>query len=154
MNGRYIGIIIVLVVVALAGGFWLASTPQVATTPVLNEEASIGENADGNIATSTATSTPTTGEVEAVVTVSGSNFALAPVALTVKKGQKVTIVFKNSGGVHDLKIDEFGVATKRLQSGEEETVTFIADKVGSFEYYCSVGSHRAMGMKGTLTVTE
>ena len=32
------------------------------------------------------------------------------------------------------------------------TAEFTADKVGSFEYYCSVGSHRSMGMKGVLKV--
>ena len=31
-------------------------------------------------------------------------------------------------------------------------VQFIADKAGTFEYYCFVGNHRQMGMVGTLTV--
>jgi plastocyanin len=85
-------------------------------------------------------------------TVNGSSFAFAPTALTVNKGDTVKITFKNTGGNHDLKIDEFNAGTKILSSGQEETITFVANKAGSFEYYCSVGSHRAMGMKGTLTV--
>jgi nitrosocyanin len=84
--------------------------------------------------------------------VTGSNFAFAPATLTVKKGATVKITFKNADGFHDFRIDEFNVATKRIRSGAEETVTFVADKMGAFEYYCSVGQHRAMGMKGTLTV--
>ncbi len=84
--------------------------------------------------------------------VTGSNFAFAPSAMTVNKGDKVRIIFKNSGGTHDFKIDEFAVATARISGGQSETVEFTADKAGSFEYYCSVGNHRAMGMKGTLTV--
>jgi plastocyanin len=28
----------------------------------------------------------------------------------------------------------------------------VADKKGTFEYYCSVGQHRALGMKGKLVV--
>ena len=52
----------------------------------------------------------------------------------------------------DFKIDEFGVATKTIKGGEEELVEFVADKVGSFEYYCSIGTHRAMGMWGTLRI--
>ena len=72
--------------------------------------------------------------------------------MTVKKGDRVRITFKNSGGTHDFIIDEFNVATKRLNGGEQDAVEFTADKTGSFEYYCSVGSHRAMGMKGTLVV--
>ena len=74
--------------------------------------------------------------------------------MTVKRGDTVSITLKNAGGTHDLKIDEFDEETERLSAGEEETITFVADRAGSFEYYCSVGNHRAMGMKGTLTVTE
>ena len=55
---------------------------------------------------------------------------------------------------HDWKVDEFAVATKILSVGEEETIEFVASKAGTFEYYCSVGSHRANGMKGSLTITE
>ncbi|MDQ5952387.1 MAG: plastocyanin, partial [Patescibacteria group bacterium] len=73
---------------------------------------------------------------------------------TVQKGDTVRIIFKNEDGFHDLKIDEFNVATKQIQGGAEETVEFVADKAGTFEYYCSVGKHRDMGMKGTITVTE
>ena len=49
-------------------------------------------------------------------------------------------------------IDEFGVAAKQAQSPNEEVLEFTADKVGSFEYYCSVGTHKAMVMWGTLKV--
>lgn len=88
-------------------------------------------------------------------TVTGNNFAFAPSTMTVKKGDTVTITFKNSDGFHDLVIDELsGATTSRIKGGEEETITFVADKAGTFEYYCSVGEHRAMGMVGTLTVTE
>ncbi len=72
--------------------------------------------------------------------------------MTVKKGDTVKITFKNSGGMHDWKIDEFSAGTKVLQVGQQETIQFVADKAGTFEYYCSVGQHRAMGMKGSLIV--
>lgn len=85
-------------------------------------------------------------------TVTGSNFKFEPSTLTVNKGDKVKITFKNSGGVHDFVIDEFNVKTSRISDGEEESVEFSADKTGTSEYYCSVGNHRAMGMVGTLTV--
>lgn len=85
-------------------------------------------------------------------TVTGQNFSFTPSTMAVKDGDRVKITFKNTEGFHDLKIDEFNVATRQLKAGEEDVVEFIADKTGSFEYYCSVGSHRAMGMKGTLVV--
>ncbi len=84
--------------------------------------------------------------------VSGQNFSFTPSVITVKKGDKVKITFKNTSGFHDFKIDEFGVATKQTASPYTEVLEFTADKVGSFEYYCSVGTHRALGMKGTLKV--
>lgn len=84
--------------------------------------------------------------------VTGQNMSFSPASITVKKGDKVRIVFKNVQGFHDWKIDEFNAGTKKMEAGQQETIEFIADKTGSFEYYCSVGSHRAMGMKGTLIV--
>ncbi len=87
-------------------------------------------------------------------TVTGQNFSFTPSTLSVKKGDTVKITFKMASGTsHDFVIDAFNVRTNRLEAGDAQTVTFVADKAGSFEYYCSVGQHRAMGMKGTLTVT-
>ncbi len=84
--------------------------------------------------------------------VNGGNFYLKPNMIKVNKGDTVTINFKNDGGIHDLKIDAFNVSTPVIQAGQAASITFVADKTGTFEYYCSVGSHRAMGMKGTLIV--
>jgi nitrosocyanin len=85
-------------------------------------------------------------------TVDGKNFSFSPSTLTVKRGDRVKITFKNTEGTHDFRIDEFNAKTQVIKSGTLETIEFTADKTGSFEYYCSVGSHRAMGMKGTLIV--
>lgn len=85
-------------------------------------------------------------------TVTGSNFKFAPATMSVNKGDTVRVTFKNSGGVHDFTIDELNVVTKQISTGAEETVEFVANQAGTFEYYCSVGNHREMGMKGTLTV--
>jgi nitrosocyanin len=85
-------------------------------------------------------------------TVTGKNFSFTPSSLTVKKGDKVKITFKNDNGTHNFILDEFGVNTGLVPAGNEKTVEFTANKTGSFQYYCSVGSHRAMGMWGTLKV--
>ncbi|OGF26934.1 hypothetical protein A2477_04200 [Candidatus Falkowbacteria bacterium RIFOXYC2_FULL_47_12] len=85
-------------------------------------------------------------------TVEGQNFSYAPNTITVNKGDKVKIIFKNIGGTHNWILDEFNVSTPIIQTGQSAEVTFTADKTGTFEYYCSIGSHRAMGMVGTLTV--
>lgn len=93
----------------------------------------------------------TTSQVKSFV-VEGQSFSFTPSTLSVNKGDTVKITFKNTGGFHDLRIDGYNVGTPQIQGGQEATFTFVADKAGSFEYYCSVGTHRQMGMKGTLTV--
>lgn len=135
-------ILVVALVIIGGGGYYFYTNSQ--KTPA---EEVVGMPVPG-------TDTPEM-EVTNVVefTVEGKNFAFMPSTLSVKKGDTVKITFKNTGGFHDLVIDEFNVRTKQIQTGEE-TVEFVADKAGSFEYYCSVGEHRTMGMKGTLTVTE
>ncbi|MFN2312139.1 MAG: plastocyanin/azurin family copper-binding protein, partial [Spirochaetia bacterium] len=35
-----------------------------------------------------------------------------------------------------------------------QTVEFVADRAGSFEFYCSVPGHRQAGMYGTFVVVE
>ncbi len=72
--------------------------------------------------------------------------------ITVKEGDIVRIEFTSDGGFHDFVIDEFSAATEKIQTGGKSTVEFVANKKGSFEYYCSVGSHREMGMKGRFIV--
>ncbi len=116
------------------------------------------ENTNTDVTTGTpvaTTTTPTTPSTQAAVkefTVQGSSFSFAPSTMRVNKGDLVRVTFKNQGGTHDWVIDEFNTRTNVLKSGESQTVEFVADKTGSFEYYCSVGTHRQMGMKGTLTV--
>lgn len=85
-------------------------------------------------------------------TVSAKNFDFSPSTITVNKGDRVKIIFKNSEGFHDFKIDEYQVATSQLRAPGEEILEFTANKAGNFEFYCSVGTHRQMGMKGTLVV--
>lgn len=82
----------------------------------------------------------------------GTNYAFSETEIRVNKGDTVRIVFVNEGGFHDWVIDEFNAATQQIQEGSQETIEFVADQTGTFEYYCSVGQHRAMGMVGNLIV--
>ncbi len=85
-------------------------------------------------------------------TVAAKNFSFDLAEIRVKKGDKVKITLNNVSGFHDFVLDAFNVRTKQMQSPYTETIEFTADKTGTFEYYCSVGTHRAMGMKGNLIV--
>jgi len=87
-------------------------------------------------------------------TVEGKNFSFSPSTLTVNKGDTVKITFNNTGSYpHNWGVDEFtGARTQIVQPGQSDTIQFVADKAGSFEFYCSVANHKAMGMVGNLTV--
>jgi plastocyanin len=152
-------IILIVLVLVVAGGIALSKKKVV--EPMNTEDTSMQDMHADDTAATTPEAKDTTASVDVGVsvgtnvktfTVNGDNFKFAPSTMTVNRGDTVTIVFKNTGGMHDLKIDEFNVATPKLQGGQEASVTFVADKAGSFEYYCSVGTHRQMGMFGTLTV--
>ena len=86
------------------------------------------------------------------IDVTAKNFSFDRAEIRVKKGDTVTVRVTNAEGFHDWVIDEFNAKTPRLSAGGEAAVTFVADKAGTFEYYCSVGSHRQMGMVGKLIV--
>ena len=86
------------------------------------------------------------------VTLEAKNFTFGKDEIRVKKGDTVKVTINNSQGTHDFVIDEFGVSSGIIPTGSSKTVEFVADKAGSFEYYCSVGNHRQLGMKGTLIV--
>jgi plastocyanin len=85
-------------------------------------------------------------------TVRGRMFSFNPSEIRVKKGDTVKINFINEEGNHDWVLDEFNARTSQIQGGQTATVQFVADKTGTFEYYCSVGNHRQQGMKGNLIV--
>ncbi|OHA03244.1 MAG: hypothetical protein A3J58_00940 [Candidatus Sungbacteria bacterium RIFCSPHIGHO2_02_FULL_52_23] len=153
------------IIVALLGASVMTNAPlSLPTLPAIDidekpadTDASADMTPETPAAVAPVAENPSGEAVGTVVTefiITGANYSFTPSALKVKKGDTVRITLKNSGGLHDFVIDEFGVATKRINGGEEDTVTFVADKTGTFEFYCSVGSHRQMGMKGTITVTE
>jgi nitrosocyanin len=84
----------------------------------------------------------------------GGSFYYKPNVITVKKGDKVKVTMNSVSMMHDFVIDELNVKSEVAPSGKAAVVEFTADKAGSFEFYCSVGQHRANGMVGTLVVTE
>lgn len=91
-------------------------------------------------------------EADVVIEVEGGSFYYTPDEIRVNEGDTVKVIFTNAGGMHDFVIDEFDVATEIIEDGQMVEVEFVADEAGTYEYYCSVGEHRAMGMWGTLIV--
>lgn len=87
-----------------------------------------------------------------VFAISGKNFTFDIKEIRVKKNDTVVINFTSTDGFHDFVIDEFNARTEKIKTGVTTSITFVADKTGTFEYYCSVGSHRVSGMTGKIIV--
>lgn len=88
------------------------------------------------------------------VTITNDGYDYLPSEIRVNVGDTVRLTFENGGGFHDWVLDEFDAATSRITGGQSETIEFTADQAGTFEFYCSVGNHRALGMVGDFVVVE
>ena len=145
-------IVVCVLLLALVGGGLAYFASQNKSQPATTQQEQSPTAAPAAEETSpTATEAMTTGETK-TFTISGKSFSFTPNEIRVKKGDTVKITFKNTGGFHDFSLDELNVKTPQIQSGQTADVEFVADKIGTFEFYCSVGNHRAQGMKGTLIV--
>lgn len=136
--------LLIILIIAIGGFYLLKSDSQSVTGNV------IAENPSKNIANENSENVKTF-----IVTGARLKFFIDGVEnpdIKVTEGDKVRIEFTSTEGFHDWKIDEFNAATKKVNAGGSTSVEFIADKKGTFEYYCSVGEHRANGMKGKFIV--
>lgn len=154
-------LIILIALVVLGGGYFYWSQSS-GTDLTVNIDQNEGLTPNTNTGDTLPVGDPNAGNMDAAgnvapvkeLTVTNQGFVFDPKTISVKKGDRVKITYTNGGGTHDFRVDGYNVGTNVLQGGQSQTIEFTADKVGSFEFYCSVGNHRAMGMKGTLTVTE
>ncbi len=143
-------VVVIIVIAAVVGFFAVKGNKDSESTGGQNNSGSVAGENTPQPAPTPPVSSPSVKEI----TVTGSNFKFDPAEIKVKKGDTVKITFVNSSGFHDWVLDEFNVKTKQFMGPGQEIVEFVADKAGSFEYYCSVGTHRQMGMKGKLIVEE
>ncbi len=142
-------LIAAVVILLLVGAGWYLMRPKASSTPVVTEPSATPLE--------TATSAPSASEGAMVkateITVLGTDYAFTPAKLSIKKGDKVKLVFQNNGKFpHNLVIDDLKVQTKTINAGQTDTVEFTADKSGSYTMYCSVDSHQQKGMVGTVSV--
>lgn len=174
--------IVVLIVIIIGGVVWFNLAPKEVSAPIINETpvvpatektpvqaedmgmtaeehaAMMGSSTQGTDVGMEMPETPMmktgteSGQSEKMFMINGSNFVFDVKEIKVKKGDTVTIHFMSADGFHDLVIDEFNAKSERIKTGGMAMVTFVADKAGTFEYYCSVGSHRLNGMIGKLIV--
>jgi carboxymethylenebutenolidase len=121
----------------------------------------LNEHLHGDTATESSASDATSGQEAASTepvsfTMDGDKFRfwmdnMQNPYLRVKDGQTIKITLTAKDMPHDFVVDELDVRTPIAQPGQTVAIEFIA-KAGTYEYYCSVGQHRANGMKGLLVV--
>lgn len=84
-----------------------------------------------------------------------ADFSFAPNLIEAEAGQTLTVKIISNDGFHDFVIDELGVASKRLSTGETQVFSIVIPAEASgqeYAFYCSVGNHRQLGMEGVLRV--
>jgi FtsP/CotA-like multicopper oxidase with cupredoxin domain len=92
---------------------------------------------------------------EATFSVSLSEFALAPDAISAPAGQALTFTVTNDGSApHDFSVDTgSGIeTTAEIQAGQTRTLSVPALEPGEYRIFCSISGHADLGMDGVLTV--
>jgi len=87
-----------------------------------------------------------------VVSIVASNFAFTPNAITVKKGEKVTLRITSTEGIHGFGIPDMGV-NERIAPGDTIDITLDTSIAGTFAFRCTVPcgpGHEEM--TGTITI--
>lgn len=138
MNKTILGIIIV-VAIAIVAFMFLGGDSDSNVNPTLN--------ADGQGKSQVAL----TGETK-TVEITASNWEFNPPLVEVNKGDLVELHLKSSEGTHGFTILEFGVA-ETLRPGDDVHTSFIADKEGTFNFFCHIPCGRGHGgMRGLFVV--
>ncbi|GIK84284.1 MAG: hypothetical protein BroJett025_09060 [Patescibacteria group bacterium] len=156
MQSKY-AIIGVLVLGAVFLGYSALRQPKQETAPeqlkdVQVEQATTQEvpaNGDESVMEKVVEEATSEGQLIAMI---ADDFSFDVKEIRVKQGEKLTVSVTNEKGFHDFVIDELAVNSGMIPAGETMELEIPTDKPGTYEYYCSVGQHRQMGMKGTLIV--
>ncbi|MBI2038126.1 MAG: cupredoxin domain-containing protein [Candidatus Magasanikbacteria bacterium] len=84
--------------------------------------------------------------------ITAKQWSFSPATIKVKKGDRVVLKVTSTDVSHGLNLPAFNI-NETLEPGVTKTVEFVADKVGTFTFSCSVmcgTGHKAM--TGTLVV--
>ncbi len=71
------------------------------------------------------------------IMVEASTFSFTPSTLTVNPGDRVTLELRSTDVVHGLYLDHYGISVA-VDPGQVATLSFVADRPGSFRFRCSV----------------
>lgn len=91
------------------------------------------------------------------VMITFSEFAFSPSNVTVTQGRPIQFVATNGGKYpHNISFKYDGkssaVFAQPIRGGQSATADYTFNEAGTWEMYCPVGNHAAMGMVGKITV--
>ena len=75
--------------------------------------------------------------VDRTIRVAASNFEFSPAEISVNPGDRLTIELTSTDVVHGLYLDSYNLQIS-ADPGQTQTLTFTADRSGTFRFRCSV----------------
>ena len=114
------------------------------------------------------------GDSGTVIEVRAEDYKFVPSEISVPARQEVTLKLKNvTKQAHDLEVQGLqvemmgdnmdmgqhagampGTLALHTEKGKTSSVTFKADKAGTYELWCTISGHKELGMVGKLVVTS
>jgi plastocyanin len=89
----------------------------------------------------------------APVTVTLSEFKIAPASISVPAGGSLNVV--NGGSmIHNLSVVDQGITTPDFGAGKSVTLSLATLPAGTYTVICTIPGHEAAGMKATLVITD
>ena len=163
--------IIVIVLIVVIGAFFFLKQPsqesekdhihddshahdEPAITIIENSDTTTGSNTESNTESDTEPITQDTDTEPNIkeISVIAKQWEFDPDPIRVNKGDNVILNIKSIDVSHGFSLPTFGVS-ERLNPGKEIRVEFIADKKGTFTFFCNVQCGSGHGsMRGQLIV--
>lgn len=125
--------------------------------------AGCGSSSSSSSSSSSATSTVSAASSSAAaasgaggaLTLSESEFKIAPASPSVAHTGEITVTVKNTGAVtHALTVQTPSgpVSTGKIAPGKTATLKVNIAKAGTYKFFCPIPGHAAAGMTGALVV--
>ena len=162
MGKALLWVIVIGVLVALVGGFFLfsSSNSKVSEGIVVVDKSDSQATVETNdeLTTDTTATDSSTGQDTVPVQeikefdIIAKQWTFSPNPITVNEGDKVILNIESIDVTHGFVLSAFSVS-ERLTPGQTTKVEFTADKKGTFSFFCNVFCGSGHGsMRGTLIV--
>lgn len=145
MNNKNIIVLIIVLLVIGAGIYFFTPKPISAPTIPATNSTTSNSTIPTPEPTPVSTPVPVSAPTPIIHNVSIAGFAFSPSSITVKKGDTIVWMNKDSAP-HTVTGGNLNSPTL----SQNKTYSFVFDKTGTFSYHCSIHP----SMTGTVTVTD